>query len=150
MLKPMSFAGRLARSVVAASTIVLLAACTGNTAGCVAIPVPNVPAITVPTLISPAPGATGVSTGPLDVTIGNAAGAGPLFLTDDNGKLTFGSNLRQTDPPSDARISTFAQLASQTTYHVYAGTNAFGGGSGCSPAPVVTRQNVLLGSFTTR
>ena len=107
----------------------------------------------MPALISPASGATGVSSGPLDVTIGSAAGAISLSLKDGNGTVTFATSFRQANPPSnDVRTGTFAQLASQTTYQVYATVAVSGfSGSPCSPAPtVIVPQDVLLGSFTTR
>ena len=149
----MSFSGRLARGVIATAMTALLSACSGNgSSGCVAIPgVFNGPAMVIPTLVSPAPGATGVSTGPLDVTIGNAFGAVSLFLKDGNGNVTSATNFRQANPPSnDVRIGTFARLASQTTYQVYATIvgSSFSNG-GCSTAPTVALQDVLLGSFTT-
>jgi len=150
----MSFSGRLARGVVAAAMMVLLSACTGNGSnGCVAIPaVFNAPNIPIPTLVSPASGATGVSPGPLDVTIGNAIAATSLFLKDGSGNVTFATNFRQANPPSsDVRIGTFARLASQTTYQAYATIpgSSFSNG-GCSPSPAtVALQSVLLGSFTT-
>jgi hypothetical protein len=153
MLTRMSFLGRLARSVVAASTMVLLAAACTHDSTCTAIPaIQSVPIIPTPTLVSPAPGATGVSTGPLDVTIGVAFAASSLFLKDSSGNVTFATNYRQANPPSnEVRIGTFAKLATQTVYQVYAVVIVPSlTSSACSltPAPAAT-QNVLLGSFTT-
>jgi hypothetical protein len=148
----MSFSGCLVRGAVAASTILLLAACTGNgSTGCAAIPNENAsfPAIT---LISPAPGATGVSTGPLDVSIGNAFNVGPIFLKDGSGNVISATAIRQANAPSsDVRIATFAQLASHTTYQVYASVSGLGSPtSPCANTPFLPApQNVFVGSFTT-
>jgi hypothetical protein len=145
----MRFSVRLARGAVAALTIVLLSACTGHATGCNAIPVVNLPLMTTPTLVSPASGATGISTGPLDVTIGNAFTATSLFVKDGSGNVTTATNLRQANPPAnDVRIGTFVQLASHTTYQVYAVVPSFQT-QGCSPTAVTVPVNVLLGTFTT-
>ena len=150
----MSFSGRLAPAAFSAAIMVLLSACTHGPNGCVAIPVIyNAPVILTPTLVSPVSGATGVSTGPLDVTIGNAISANSLFLRDGSGNNTFATNFRQASPPSnDVRVGTFAQLASLTTYQVYASIPQVSfPNNGCSPTPtLVAPQSVLLGSFTTR
>jgi hypothetical protein len=150
----MSFSGRLARAAFSAAFMVLLSACTHGSNGCVAIPaVFNGPIVQTPTLVSPVSGATGVSTGPLDVTIGNAISATSLFLKDGSGNVTFATNFRQANPPAnDVRVGTFTQLASLTTYQVYASIPqvSFPNG-GCSPTPaLLAPQSVLLGSFTTR
>jgi hypothetical protein len=150
----MGFSGRLARGAFVASTIVLLAACSGNGSTCTAIPaVFNMPAIVTPTLISPASGATGVSAGPLDITIGNAFNTTSLFVIDGSGNATTATNLRPASPTAnDVRVGTFAQLAPHTTYQVFATIpNYIVPTSSCSPNPVAAAvpQNVLLGSFTT-
>ena len=154
MLTPMSYLGRLARSVVAASMMVLLAAACTHDSTCTAIPaIQSVPIIPTPTLVSPASGATGVSTGPLDVTIGVAFAASSLFLKDSGGNVTFARNYRQANPPSnEVRVGTFTQLALQTTYQVYAAVVvpvSTSNACALTPAPPTT-QNVLLGSFTTQ
>jgi len=150
----MRFLRRLARAAATASAVLVLGACNQGTPGCVATPfVANAPTMVTPTLVSPVSGATGVSTGPLDVTIGNAIGAVALYLRDSSGNLTYATNFRQANPPSnDVRIGTFAQLASQTTYQVYA--SVIGQGppyNPCGPNPAIAPPLVpqLLGSFTT-
>jgi hypothetical protein len=149
----MSLSGRLGRGVFGAAIVVLFSACT-HANGCVVVPVVyNGPIIQTPTLVSPASGATGVSTGPLDVTIGNAVSAMSLFLKDGSGNVTFATNFRQANPPSnDVRVGTFAQLAPLTTYQVYASIPQSSiPSNNCSPTPqLVAPQSVLLGSFTTR
>jgi hypothetical protein len=140
---------RVGRAVVAAS-LFILAACTGNGATCTAPPI-AVATVVNPTLVSPASGSTGVSTGPLDVTIGSAAAAGSLYLKDAAGTVFNATNYRQANPPSnDAKIGTFTGLASQTTYSVYASvsTPAQPDLCGVHPAITVTAPR-LLGSFTT-
>jgi hypothetical protein len=150
----MSFSGRLARGTFVASTIVLLAACTGNGSTCNAIPaVFNGPAIVIPTLVSPASGAAGVSAGPLDVTIGNAVSATALFVKDGGGNVTTATNFRPVNPPAiDIRVGTFARIEPHTTYQVFATIPSYSApASSCSPTAtaVVFPQDVLLGSFTT-
>ena len=150
----MKILGALARATAAASVALVLGACSSNAASCSEPPVAfNVPAIIIPTLTSPAPGATGVSTGPLDVTIGNANSATALSVQDPNGIMTFATNFRQADPSSTAvRIGTFAQLAPHTTYRVYATISIPSFPSnGCSSNPVAAAVPTpqLLGSFTT-
>ena len=143
---------RLASGAAAALGVLVLGACNNGTPLCTAPPgVYNVPAIITPVLLSPAPGATGVSTGPLDVTIGNAFNATSVFLQDAGGKVTVSTDFRQANPPAtDVRIATFAQLAPHTTYQVYA---SFSGPalpqSSCAPGPQVILAPQLLGSFTT-
>jgi hypothetical protein len=141
---------RLTQSLVAAAMIVL-SACTRDQT-CVEPPIVQSTPVTMPALVSPASGATGVSTGPLDVTIGSATAASALFVKDVSGNVTFATNFRQANPPSnDVRIGTFAHLASQTTYQVYAvvlgsGPTTFR----CSPnAQSISSQNIVLGTFTT-
>ena len=110
-------------------------------------------------MISPASGETGVSTGPLDVTIGNAAGATGLYLTKPPAATAAdyvtATNFRQANPPSnDVRIGTFAQLASQTTYQVFAvvavPSSGYFNPCGINPQVIVTSKSQLIGSFTTR
>jgi hypothetical protein len=146
----MKVLGRLRQGVVV-TAMILLGACTGNNAQCVQIPtIQNGPAMLVPTLISPAPGATGVSTGPLDVTIGNAVGVSSLFLKDAGGNVTFATNFRQANPPSDdVRAGTFTQLASQTTYTVFVSGPSFPFDP-CGPHPASQPVPSPIGSFTTR
>ncbi|MDQ6925937.1 MAG: hypothetical protein M3154_06850, partial [Candidatus Eremiobacteraeota bacterium] len=112
----------LARGAVAALTMLILAAChRSDSIVCVPPPVVTPGPIVIPTLVSPASGATNVSTGPLDVTIGNASAANLLYLHDPGGNFVGSTNFREANPPSpDVRIGTFAQLASQTTYQLYA------------------------------
>ena len=137
-------------------TVLVLAACTGNPATCTATPV-AAPPLPAPILISPASGATGVSTGPLDVTIGNATAAGSLYLINPAlavgapGNFYGATNYRQTNPPSnDVRTGTFTGLASHTTYQVYADVLSAPPYNPCGPNPmVVIDQPMLLGSFTT-
>jgi hypothetical protein len=147
----MSFSSGLARGAAAAAVIVL-SACTGNgSTGCVATPgVFNGPNIPIATLVSPVSGATGVSTGPLDVTISGATSAISLYLKDANGNATFATNFRQASPPSDdVRVGTFAQLASLTTYSVYVG-GASPSYNPCGPNPALSQVPFAIGSFTTR
>lgn len=110
-----------------------------------------------PTLISPASGATGVSTGPLDVTIGNAVGAQSVFLKnaalafDAPGNFYGTTNYRQANPPSnDVRTGTFTGLASQTTYQVYADVLYAPSYNPCGPnSNAILAKPTLLGTFTT-
>ena len=110
-----------------------------------------------PTLISPASGATGVSTGPLDVTIGNATSAGSLYLKnaalafDAPGNFYGATNYRQANPPSDdVRIGTFTGLASQTTYQVYTNVLVAPTYNPCGPnSNAILVKFTLLGTFTT-
>jgi hypothetical protein len=150
----MSFSGRLVRGAIVASMILLLAACTGNGSTCQAIPaVFNGPSAVIPALVSPASGATGVSAGPLDVTIGNAVTASALFVKDGSGNVTMATNFRPANPPAiDVRVGTFAQLAPHTTYQVFATIPNYSyPSSSCSPIAqaVMVLDNVLLGTFTT-
>jgi hypothetical protein len=153
MLVPMRFLRRLARAGATAAAVAVLGACNNGTPACTAPPIAvSAPVIVYPTLISPASGATGVSTGPLDVTIGSAFDTTALFVQDPNGAATPATNFRQANPPmNDVRIGTFPQLASHTTYKVYA--TVFVGSSSynpCGPNPVTTSlAPQLLGSFTT-
>ena len=132
--------------------MILLSACTGQSK-CVEPPIVQPTQNPVlPTLISPASGSTGNSTGPLDVAIGSAIGVVSLFVTDGSGNVIMAANLRPSNASSnDVRIGTFAQLASRTTYQVYA--TALGSGPTmfqCSPnAFNIRSQIVLLGTFTT-
>ena len=151
----MRLLGSLARAAAAAATVLVLGACGNGTPACTAPPlVFNGPALIIPTLVSPAPGATGVSTGPLDVTIGSAFNATALFIRDPNGTPTDATAFRQANPPSnEVRIGTFTQLASQTTYKVYATILVPNyPSSPCDPNPVAVAvpSPQLLGSFTTR
>jgi hypothetical protein len=155
MLVPMREFERLARAAAAALTVLVLGACNNGTPPCTAPPgVFNVPAVVIPVLTSPPSGATGVSAGPLDVTIGNAVGAVTLYVQDGNGNVTNATDFRQANPPSnDVRIGTFSQLASQTTYRVFA--TVIGPAPAynpCGPNPAIAPALVpeLLGSFTTR
>jgi hypothetical protein len=146
--------GRLARGTVAL-TVLVLAACNRGAPGCTLPPqVFNAPILVNATLISPASGATGVSTGPLDVTIGSAFSVVVLYLQDGSGKQMSATMFRQANPPSnDVRIGTFAQLASQTTYQVYASVIGVSPPyNPCGPTPAIAPPLVpqLLGSFTTR
>ncbi|MDP9105968.1 MAG: hypothetical protein M3N49_08540 [Candidatus Eremiobacteraeota bacterium] len=149
----MKFLGGLARAAAAASTVLVLGACSNGTPTCSLPPLTfNVPATITPTLISPAPGATGVSTGPLDVTIGSAFQATALYVQDPSGTATGATNFRQANPGSnDVRIGTFAQLASQTTYKVYATVTVpiFPSACGANPVAATGPAPQLLGSFTT-
>lgn len=148
---------RLARGGVAALTVLVLAACSGNgSTVCVSpTPPPSPPAAQIPTLVSPASGATGVSTGPLDITIGNAVDAMGMYLQNGSNFVTV-TNFRQANPPSnDVRVGTVAQLASQTTYQVYAQVRATDSGpisDPCRPTPqfIILSRPQLIGSFTTR
>ena len=154
--------GRFAGGTVAALAVLLLAACSGaGQTGCIAPPQPafTPTPVPMPTLISPASGATGVSTGPLDVTIGNAVGASALYLTKPPAATAAdyvnGTNFRQANPPSnDVRTATFAQLASQTTYTVYAfvavASSNYYNPCGINPLAIVSAQAMPIGSFTTR
>lgn len=147
----------LARGVVAASAVLMLAACSGagstvcNEPIQVTKPLPSV----TPTLSSPASGATGVSSGPLDVVIGSAVDSSALYLKDGAMNFTPSTNFRQANPPSnDVKVATFAQLKSQTTYEVYAmvrsdlptSYNPCGINSNAIPGPSAQ----LIGTFTTR
>ena len=150
----MKFLEGLARVATAAPAALILGACSSNAASCSAPPATfNVPAIIIPTLTSPAPGETGVSTGPLDVTIGSAYGATALSVQDPNGIVTFATNFRQADPSSTAvRIGTFAQLAPHTTYRVFATIPIPSfppNGCTANPQAVALPTPQLLGSFTT-
>lgn len=124
---------------------------------CTAPPVAAQPLV-VPTLISPAPGATGVTTGPLDVTIGRAAAAESLYLKnaalppDAPGNVYGATNYRQANPPSyDVRIGTFTGLASQTTYQVYTNVLVPASYNPCGPnSNVILARPTLLGTFTTQ
>jgi hypothetical protein len=150
----MTLSGSLARGAIAALAVLVLAACHGaDSTVCVPPPIVTPGPIVIPTLVSPASGATGVSTGPLDVTINNATAADLLYLHDPSGNFVGSTNFRQANPPSnDVRIGTFAQLASQTTYQVYANVIVFSSTynpCGINPAFSVSRPE-LLGSFTTR
>jgi hypothetical protein len=155
MLVLMKLRRSLARAAATASAVLVLAACNQGAPGCTAVPVvANGPTAVNATLISPAPGATGVSTGPLDVTIGSAISVVGLYLQDGSGNVTSATNFRQANPPSnDVRIGTFPQLASQTTYQVYA--SVIGPSppfNPCANTPAITPVLApqLLGSFTTR
>lgn len=145
----------LARAAATASAVLVLGACSNSKTGCTLPPlIYNGPAVVYPTLISPAAGATGVSTGPLDVTIGSAFGVTQLYLRDPSGNLMYATTLRQANPPSnDVRIGTFPQLATQTVYQVFATINVPSYPSDpCAANPTVTAIPTpqLLGSFTTR
>jgi hypothetical protein len=150
----------LARGAVAGLTMLVLVACTGGSAYvCHPLPIPSPPPLPVLTLISPASGATGVSTGPLDVTIGNAATATGMYLKDGNGNFVAVTNFRPANASSnDVAVATFAQLASQTTYQVFALVtapasnfyNICGPAPGPQPGAIALTQPELLGSFTTR
>jgi hypothetical protein len=137
--------------------VLVLAACTGNAATCTAPPV-TAPAPVTPTLLSPASGATGVSSGPLDVTIGNAASAVSLYLknsalaADAPGNFYGATNYRPANPPSyDIRIGTFSGLASQTTYQVYADVLYAPSYNPCGPnSNAILVKPTLLGTFTTQ
>jgi hypothetical protein len=154
MLTSMRVSGSLARGAVGALAVLVLAACHGNdSVVCVPPPVVTPGPIVIPTLVSPASGATNVSTGPLDVTIGNARAAESLYLKDTAGNFVGSTNFRQANPPSpDVRIGTFAQLASQTTYQVYSNVTLPSGNF--NPCGIHTALTVavpeLLGTFTTR
>ncbi len=148
----------LSRTAVAALTVLVLAACGGaGSTGC-NLPIVNPPVFPMPTLISPGSGATGVSTGPLDVTIGSATGAELLYLKnaglafDAPGNFVPATNYRQANPPSnDVRIGTFTGLASQTTYQVYANVTIGFPYNPCGINPALSgSQPKLLGTFTTR
>jgi hypothetical protein len=146
---------QLARAAAAASAVLVLGACSNTKTGCTLPPlIYNGPAVINPTLISPAAGATGVSTGPLDVTLGSAFGVIQLYLRDPSGNVTYAPTLRQANPPSnDVRIGTFPQLATQTVYQVFATINVPSYPSDpCAANPTVTviQTPQLLGSFTTR
>ncbi|HEY6233882.1 MAG TPA: hypothetical protein VIW69_02100 [Candidatus Elarobacter sp.] len=146
---------RVARGMVAALAVLVLGACNHGTPGCTLPPQTfNAPALVIPTLISPASGATAVSTGPLDVTIGNAVSVVALYVQAGSGNPLYATVFRQANPPSnDVRIGTFPQLASQTTYQVYASEiGASPPYNPCGPNPAVAPALVplLLGSFTTR
>ncbi len=152
MLVPMRSFERLVRGAAAALGALVLAACNNGTQACTAPPgVYNAAVIVTPVLVSPAPGATGVSTGPLDVTISSAFNATSLFVKDGSGNVTLSADFRQANPPAtDVRIATFAQLAPHTTYQVYASVAGPAlPQSSCGPSSQTSLAPQLLGSFTT-
>lgn len=151
----MKLAERVARGAAVAASLLVLAACAGNgSSACIGPIAANAPIAVNPVLVSPAPGATGVSTGPLDVTISSAFNTASLYLKDASGNVLIASNFREANPPAkDVMIGTFTQLASGATYQVYANVQGFGAPfNPCANTPLTVPAPVpvLLGSFTTR
>lgn len=137
----------LLHRALAALAIVLGSGCAGGgTPGCIAIPVAPI----VPSLAAPVPGSTGVSTGPLDITIRQAFYTTSVFVKDPSDNAIATTALRPASPPADgARVGTVAQLLPRTVYRVYADGRTpprpCDSGSGSAE-----EQVLLLGSFTTR
>ena len=122
----------------------------GSTAPC--MPVPQVvPA--PPTLLSPAPGATGVSPSGLTVTISyDPAGNGTLRLVDGSGATLTGGAFAPaptgSGQPAGSAVASAPPLAARTTYTVFVDA-VYPPANPCIQDARSGATSFQLGSFTT-